>query len=336
MAALEPEVDDTAESVELNRLDLALRDLASLLGERNQPSMPDIMGSWMADGNVHLMLTEPCADAPAPWISHGLMWTLPAHVPTHSYFAGTTAPLPALVTVGGGEDRRVLLDLERLGVVTIGGDPRGAKDMLRHVGAELTNGIWSDDVTIGIAGFDEADTRRLTSLGRGRVRASVSIADALDDAGRWINEAHERLAGLGVNNVLSGRVSATPAEARRLSPYALLIAGPDADDLERLERVDAYLEGRGRGQLAIAASERAGTRLSAGRANMGRWPLTVGLDHTVTMEFLDTRIPAVSLDQTELGALADSSAGHRPLPPKPADIPIGRHRMTRRQPVGHP
>lgn len=93
----------------------------------------------------------------------------------------------------------------------------------------------------------------------GRVRPNASIADALDDAGRWINEAHERLAGLGVNNVQSGRVSATPAEARRLSPYALLIAGPAPDDLERLERVDAYLEGLGRGQLAIAATQRAET-----------------------------------------------------------------------------
>ncbi len=324
---------DTHESIELNRLDLALRDLASLLGEREGRVMPDIMGSWIADGNVHLMLTEPCEEPPAPWIARGLMWTLPAHVPTNTYFAGTTPPLPALVTVGGGDHRRVLLDLERLGVVTIGGDQAGAADLLRHVGAELTHGIWSDDVTIGIAGFSEDDTRRLTTLGRGRVRANDSIADALDDAGRWINEAHERLAGLGVRNVLSGRVNATPAEARRLSPYALLIAGPGPDDLERLERVDAYLEGRGRGQLAIAATERLETRPRNARLNRGRWPLTVGDDHTVTMEFLDRMIPAVSLDGAELASLADASVG-APRPPEQAmtsDIPIGRHRASYRK-----
>jgi hypothetical protein len=328
---LVPELDDTATSIELNRLDLALRDLAGLLGDRDQSAMPDIMGSWVADGNVHLMLTAPCDEPPAPWIASGLMWTLPAHVPTNQYFAGTTAPLPALVSVGGGEERRVLLDLERLGVVTIGGDHRGATDLLRHVGAELTHGIWSDDVTIGIAGFDDADTRRLTALGRGRVRASDSIADALDDAGRWINEAHERLAGLGVNNVLAGRISATPAEARRLSPYALLIADPNAYDLERLERVDAYLEGRGRGQLAIAATQRPETRIDAVRANMGRWPLTVGSDRTVTMEFLDARIPAVSLDGDELATLADASMGVVRAAAQAVDIPIGRHRAVYRK-----
>jgi hypothetical protein len=328
---------DTATAIELNRLDLALRDLASLLGDRDQADMPDIMGSWIADGNVHLMLTEPCPEPPAPWIARGLMWTLPAHVPTNTYFAGTTPPLPALVTVGGGGERRVLLDLERLGVVTIGGEADGASDLLRHVGAELSHGIWSDDVTIGIAGFDEADTRRLTALGRGRVRASNSIADALDDAGRWINEAHQRLAGLGVNNVLSGRVNASPAEARRLSPYALLIAGPDADDLERLERVDAYLEGRGRGQLAIAATQRPGTRLQAGRQNMGRWPLTVGADRTVTMEFLDACIPAVSLDEDELANLAEASMGAARAAAQAVapDVQVGRHRANnRKQTVG--
>ncbi len=60
---------DTHESIELNRLDLALRDLASLLGDRDGRVMPDIMGSWIADGNVHLMLTEPCEEPPAPWIA---------------------------------------------------------------------------------------------------------------------------------------------------------------------------------------------------------------------------------------------------------------------------
>jgi hypothetical protein len=173
------------------------------------------------------------------------------------------------------------------------------------------------------------------------VHASVSIADALDRAGRWINDAHERLSGMGVANVLSGRVTATPAEARRLSPYALLIAGPDADDLERLERVDAYLAGLGRGQLAIAATRRPGTRMgnaprhTGSTSNMGRWPLTVSADRTVTMEFLDTRIPAAHLDRPELASLTDASFAETPpsRTPEPQDVPVGRHRMRRRQPV---
>lgn len=332
----------TAHAYELSRLDLALRDLASLLGERDQTDLPDIMGSWIADGAVNLMLTQPCPAPPPPWIAHGPMWTLPAHAPTHTYFAATTPPLPALVTVGGGDNRTVLLDLERLGVVTIGGDQGASTDLLRHVGAELSHGIWSEGVTVGLAGFTEDDTRQLVTLGRGRVHASTSIADALDRAGQWINEAHERLSGMGVANVLSGRVLATPAEARRLSPYALLIAGPDADDLERLERVDAYLAGLGRGQLAIAATHRPGTRLDPGARqgasirNMGRWQLTVDADRQVTMDFLDTSMPAATLDGPELASLAGASLSDSPTSraPEQPNIPIGRHRMHRRQPVG--
>ena len=59
----------------------------------------------------------------------------------------------------------MLLDLERLGVVSIGGDERAAQDMLRHVGAELAAGIWSETVRIGIAGFGHEETQQLLSLG---------------------------------------------------------------------------------------------------------------------------------------------------------------------------
>ncbi len=259
------------------------------------------------------------------------MWTLPAHVPTNTYFAGTTPPLPALVTVGGGDDRRVLLDLERLGVVTIGGDHAGAADLLRHVGAELTHGIWSDDVTIGIAGFDDDDTRRLTALGRGRVRASDSIADALDDAGRWINEAHERLAGLGVNNVLSGRVNATPAEARRLSPYALLLAGPGAGRSGTARARRRVPRGPRPGPARDRGDATSGDPAAQCRLNRGRWPLTVG-----RRSHRDDGVPGhpdpgglARRCRTRLAGrrVGRRGSGRHPMTP---DIPIGRHRATSR------
>jgi hypothetical protein len=105
--------------------------------------------------------------------------------------------------------------------------------------------------------------------------------------------------------------------------------------------VDAYLAGLGRGQLAIAATRRPGTRMADGTrhsgstGNMGRWPLTVSADRTVTMDFLDTRIPAAHLDRPELVSLTDASFAETPpsRAPQPQDVPVGRHRMRRRQPV---
>ncbi len=105
--------------------------------------------------------------------------------------------------------------------------------------------------------------------------------------------------------------------------------------------MDAYLAGLGRGQLAIAATHRPGTRMAHGprhtgaNGNMGRWPMTVGADRTVTMDFLDTRIPAAHLDRPELASLTDAvfaeTAAGRSA--EPEDVPVGRHRMRRRQPV---
>ncbi|HKD97700.1 MAG TPA: hypothetical protein VKB69_08870 [Micromonosporaceae bacterium] len=308
----------TGPAAEFNRLDLALRDLATLLGDRDGDDLPDILGSWLVDGAVHLMLTRPCP-APAPWVENGLLWTLPAHAPAHSYFAEVAAPLPALVTVGGRDDKRVFLDLERLGVVTIGGDPQGATGLLRHVGAELCHGIWTDGVTVGIAGFTRQDTQQLIALGGGRVHDAGSIPDALDNAARFVGQAHDRLADSGSLDVLSARVSARPGDAASLSPYALLLAGPDADDLHRLERFDTYLADRGRGQIAIATTT---------QARLGRWPIRVDADHQVTMDFLDARVPAVSLAGSELAALADAPDRTRPRP-EDQDVPVGRHRARR-------
>ncbi len=324
--APEPDAEAlTGSSAEFNRLDLALRDLASLLSGRPLDEMPDIMGSWLVDNAVHLMLTKPSAAPPAPWIANGLMWTLPADARTNTWFGDVAAPMPALVTVGGQTDNRVLLDLERLGVVSIGGDSRGANDLLRHIGAELCNGIWSEDVTIGIAGFNAEDTRRLVALGEGRVHASASVSEALDGAGRWIGEAHQRMSGLGVADILSGRVSSSPTEAARLCPYALLLAGPDAQNLERLERLDTYLAGLGRGQIAIATST---------DRPLGRFPITVDKDRQVTVEFLAARLPAASLDGRELATLAATpDAVRRNAGPMALDAPAGRHRTNSRMPV---
>jgi len=206
-------------------------------------------------------------------------------------------------------------------VISVGGDERAATDLLRHAGAELSNGIWSDGVTVGIAGFNPEDTRRLIALGEGRIRASATVADALDTAERWIDEGRDRMSDLGVADVLSGRVTSTPTEAARLSPYALLLAGPDSMDLERLERLDAYLSGLGRRQIAIATST---------TQKIGKWPISVDADRQVTMEFLATRVPAAILDSTELASLAVTpDLVRRNAGPMATEVPVGRHRMNR-------
>ncbi len=121
-----------AEPLAVDRLDHALRALAAGLADRPPDQMPDIVGAWLTGQTINLLLTNPCPDPPGPWTSDQLTWTLPADVPLPEV-DGQLAPLPTLVAVGSQPGMHLLLDLERLGLLAITGDPDRASDLLRYV-----------------------------------------------------------------------------------------------------------------------------------------------------------------------------------------------------------
>src|SRR5213079_1556533 len=163
---------------------------------RPADQMPDIVGVWLGGATVNLLLTGPCPNPPAGWVADQLTWTLPedAVLPEVD---GQLAPLPVLVAVGSQPGMHLLLDLERLGLLAIGGDPARAGDLLRYIAAELSCNAWSDHVEVTVAGFDAAETSELLALGGERIDAAPSIAAAVERIRRRAGQVVQSLDHLG-------------------------------------------------------------------------------------------------------------------------------------------
>ncbi len=116
----ERELRAAQQPADVERLDAALRSLTDGLSTRTMP--PDIVGVRLVGGDVQILLSHPADDPPPPWLDEGTQWALPAYVQP-PFTAGPATVLPALVTIGSRAGRHLLIDLERLGTLSIGGHP---------------------------------------------------------------------------------------------------------------------------------------------------------------------------------------------------------------------
>ncbi|WP_327652023.1 LysM peptidoglycan-binding domain-containing protein [Micromonospora aurantiaca] len=241
---------------DVDRLDLALRSLAAELAEREQP-VPDIAAAWIVDQAVTLVLTEPCPQPPPPWVEDGAQWTLPgdAAVPA---VAEQLAPLPTLVAVGSQPGRHLLLDLERLGELTIAGDGEQTAALLRYLACELACNTWSDDVEVIIAGFPAPETELLVALNPDRVRATSSVHEAVPRLRRRAAAVTAGLHASGAPDTLAGRLTDV---GEAWAPQVLLVAEPDEDDLDVLHDFGKELQDSGRCAVAVVST---GARAAAG------------------------------------------------------------------------
>ena len=298
----EPKVEThlrvVAQPIAVDRLDHAMRVLAAALVDRSSEQMPDIIGAWLHGDTINLLLTQPCPDPPAPWTGDELNWTLPGDTALPDV-DGQLAPLPTLIAVGSQPGMHLMLDLERLGLLTITGDPGRAADLLRYLAAELSCNAWSDHVEITVAGFDATETGELIALGGDRIDAAPSIAAAIDRIRRRASQVVQSLDHLGAGDPLTGRIADIAADA--WMPHVLLASNPGPDEIAALEALDHDLSATGRCAVAIAIT---------GRDEIGRWPVTIDADGRLTIAFLgmtgdDAHLTAAGLPRTELGNLAD-------------------------------
>ena len=278
------------------RLDDGLRALAGALADRAPEAMPDVMGAWLEQDTVRLVLSRPCSDPPIPWVASELSWELPAdaELPPPPVLP---APLPMLVTVGSRGPAPLLLDVERLGVLTITGDAWRADDLLRYLGAELASNPWSDDVEILVAGFDPEQTDDFAVIGEGRIEAVATVGDGIDRMRRRVSQA------LGLAQPPS--LAATPggrhatAGGDEWAPLVLLAAEPDLDETIALGELDAELTVTGRCGVGVVATM---------RGQLGRWPLVITAEGEMTAGFLGIGRPelvAARLSRPKLSSLAE-------------------------------
>ncbi|SHN19304.1 hypothetical protein SAMN05443668_103563 [Cryptosporangium aurantiacum] len=312
----ETELRAAAQPVASDRLDQALRVLGSGLAGRPAGTVPDIVGVWLDGETVHLLLTKPCAMPPTPWVSDGTRWTLPAEAVLPPV-EGLLAALPALATVGSQPGTHLLLDLERLGTLTLVGDPARCADLLRYLAAELASNTWSDHVDVMLAGFDAEEVGVFAALSGGeRIEVVPSAAEGIAGLRRRVAEVVGNVSHRGATDALDGRLNDTAADG--WTPYVLLAADCGPDDLNSLDALDTELAAAGRCAAAVViASDR----------NAGRWTLQIATDGRLDVPFLgiqadDGELTAASLPRIELSALAellatadrglDSSASTKP------------------------
>jgi nucleoid-associated protein YgaU len=312
---LEKTLRTAQQSLDTARLDAALRALAAGLATRSGP-LPDIAGALVEQGSVHLLLAAACPDPPAPWQDHGDRWTLPAGTPLPAPTGpDSLAPLPTLAAIGSQAGIHLLLDLERLGFLTVYGDPGRALALLRYLAAELACNSWSDSAEILLAGFDPGEARLLAAINADRVRALPSIPDAVAMVRHRIASARATLGHTGAEDALAGRVRGVAGDA--WMPQILLAAATSPADLAALADVERELDGAARCAVAVAT-------MDTTPPPPDQWRVTVTTDGVVhvRLPFLRASLAAAALSVEELGPLAETmqaarTAAQVPVPPAP-------------------
>lgn len=287
---------------DVDRLDIALRSLAADLAARDPALLPDIAGAWIVGGDVSLVLTGPCPDPPTPWTGDGNQWTLPGDVPLPAV-DDQLAPLPTLAAVGSQPGRHLLLDLERLGSLTIGGDADRALALLRYLASELACNAWSDEVDVIVAGFPVEETELLVALNPDRVRPVSSVAEAAGRLRRRVGAITAALGHTDATDTLAGRVTDV---GEAWAPQVLLVADPTDADLPALDDLAQVIAAAGRCAVAVATSSH--------RNGIGtRHAITVTADGAlhIQLPFLHTSAAAAGLPVGELEPLAEIMAQAR-------------------------
>lgn len=244
-AAAEVQLREAA-TADVARLDHALRVLSAGLAARlaegaNPAQLPDIGAVWIGQGEIHLILATPCElEPPPPFHAAGPgNWFLPADAPLPEV-DGVLAPLPTLVTIGSRPGEHLLVDLERMGMLTVTGSAERTSGLLRYLVAELSHNPWSDGVEVTLAGFPPKVAAHLAALNPERISVAESLPAAVTTLRQRLAQRTEALRNHRLADSLHGRVSDTVADT--WTPHLLLVDQPGADQDELL----TYLEERDR------------------------------------------------------------------------------------------
>lgn len=217
----------------ITQLDRMLRHLAA-----NSAALPRLDAVEVDQRSVTLHLAE-STDLPQPWSGSEAVWT--ADLDSLVGDEDELSPYPLLASVGQGDDGHLwLLDLERLGSVSLAGNAEHARALARHLAAELALSPWA--VITEIDTIDVAP--ELTSLDPGRLRHhAADDTEFLDQLHKELERAQhagrgepEPFRALLVAGARNGRVSAIADLARTQQPrsgFALitLLAPTEAGDV---------------------------------------------------------------------------------------------------------
>ncbi len=292
-----------AGAADVDWLNTALGSLAQSVAEQAGGALPDVVAVRLTGQSLELVLTAARHDPPAPWRvdDSGLRWSVARDdpLPLDAQAARhRSAPYPTLATVGytaAGE--HWLVDLERVGAMSLTGDPDRCLDLARFLAAELAHNSWSEQLLVTLVGFGA----ELSGLNPCRILHRSSLSQAARDAHATLRETAQVLQA-GDTDVLQGRLDADLA-GDGWSPHVLLVApgaqpDPDADNNELLGLLDAIRAQRSR--IAVALVLTADTQ----HQRSTRWQLHVDASGLLTIPALDVQLVAQQLPAEEAADLA--------------------------------
>ena len=236
------------------RIDLALRALASCLRSRRDAAVP-LIQAVLAGDDIEVLFAQPVEADPGPFRveASGRAWTLPANADAARVqtLAGDGQPLaPALVSVGRVDDRDLLIDLEGAAVTAITGRPDDIEAVIWHLAAGLATSQWADDVRVIVAGSSLPGFEALE-----RVEV-VDPADVLDHVRDEAVATRAELSAHGVRSTLEART-----RGGSWTPTVVFLGG-DGDEHNHEQELLALAEaGTGLAVLRAHEQERADRRI---------------------------------------------------------------------------
>ncbi|MDP9416848.1 MAG: LysM peptidoglycan-binding domain-containing protein [Actinomycetota bacterium] len=314
----------TAAAADVTWLNRALRALARHLAAQPDGTLPDVLAVRLSDANLELLLTTPAAAPPAPWSSDdtGLRWRLRRDADldwADSWAAFGFAPFPALASIGyTATGEHWLLDLERVGALSLVGDPERCLNLARFLAAELAHNTWSESLAVTLVGFGE----EMAELNPDRLTYTKDLDAALKVLEAQVRRNVPVLDRTGVD-VLQGRLRDIDGDL--WVPHVLLVAPGIATDTTALSRLlDAMRARHGRTAVAIVLAD------GPGAVDGTRCQLR--LDESGALH-----VPALGLELIAQGIPVEEAAGiagliaqaaqsaDAPMPPARGDQPWDAH-----------
>ncbi len=288
-ARMERRMRERAGTVDVIWMDRALRSAAALSAGRPTGALPDVTCVWLSTDELQLQLATP-VPAPHPFLAEGDSWIIPTgtELPDIPGWTDPAAPFPTLASLGDQDGETLLVDLERLGAVTIAGDPQRTSELLNHLAVEFAHNLWSDHLEVTLVGWGEP----LVVLNPDRVRYVPTVAGVTAALKGRISEAAESQQELNTT-VLASRIS-DQTDDDIWAPQVLLVDASTGGDLTELQSVLQLIAGAGRATLAVVV--RAGDLSAAGGA-------TIIIDSDGMLS-----LPAVLGDNLQVQAASTSQA----------------------------
>lgn len=284
-----------------SRLDLALRLLGHQLARAADNEATRIDAVRVDGDQIEILLNGPVKAPSGPFEStDGHVWTLRADVDgpdLEDIARRSTAPSPALVTIGHLNGSPVLIDLETE-PLTIAGDPGRAAAFIWSLAIELATSVWADDLRVVVVGTPPPGL-----AGLDRIETVTDFKGLIPQINVDEQSAEEALAATGQSSRWSARLAGV---GDAWTPTIILVT-PDADPEPDL----APPPGVGLVRWEEAPSGRT-RKLILGEAQDRLEPLGLDLDHAGLVEGL-----VGSAAEVIAVALSDEPGQELTTPPEP-------------------